>query len=377
VHIVIAGGGSGGHVFPGLAVAAEMRRRHPEIHIAWIATHQDLDLTLVQRTGLPAFSIRAGKLNRFVGKQLITDFLRIPVGCIDALRILRRIHPAAILTCGGYVSVPVGLAARFLNIPFIALQQDVKPNLSNRIIAPFATYTAVAFPQSAQFFPKSRVRVTGNPLRSSIFTGNPDRLRAKFCLEQALSTILVVGGSQGAAAINALLWSELARWLEFCQVLHSTGRHWINHAYNVHRALPKSLTKRYVPLPFLDEEYPDALALADLVIARAGAASLSELAAIGKCAVLIPLPSSRGTSPQEANARLLERANAAVVLHQRELTPDLLRRTVQSLLNDPLRRERLRSNIRTFGIANGALQVADLLTDLIYPQTMSCPVQTS
>ncbi|MCL5947223.1 MAG: undecaprenyldiphospho-muramoylpentapeptide beta-N-acetylglucosaminyltransferase [Chloroflexi bacterium] len=368
MHIVIAGGGSGGHVFPGLAVAAEMRRRHPEITVTWIATHRGLEFSLVEKTGLPVLPIRAGKLNRFLGKQLITDFLRIPLGCIDALRILRRIHAAAVLTCGGYVSVPVGLAARFLNIPFIALQQDVKPNLSNRIIAPFATYIAVAFSQSAQFFPKTRVRITGNPLRSSLFTGNPERLRAQFSLEQALPTILVLGGSQGAAAVNELLWKDLAQWLEFCQVLHSTGKSWIHRAGIIRQTLPERLAKRYVPLPFLDEEYADALALADIVISRAGAASLSELAVIGKCAILIPLPSSRSTSPQEANAHLLEMADAAVVFRQKELSPDLLRCAAQNLLNDPLRRERLRNNIQGFATVNGTLYVADLLTDLIHPQ---------
>ncbi|MCL4508740.1 MAG: undecaprenyldiphospho-muramoylpentapeptide beta-N-acetylglucosaminyltransferase [Chloroflexi bacterium] len=367
MRIVIAGGGSGGHIYPGLAVAEDLTARDPCCEIQWIGTQHGIEERVLSTQRFRSHFIRAGKLNRFLGRQFVVDLAKVPVGAFDALMLLRQIAPDRVLTCGGFVAVPVGLAAAMLGIPFLALQQDVRPNLANRILAPFATAIAVAFPDSMTAFRRLNVVVTGNPLRSDLDRGCGDRLRAQLSWSSQDPCVLVMGGSQGARAINEMVWQHLRQWLEACRVLHVVGGRWVERANEIKTSLPATLTRRYEPRAFLDRDYPDALSLADVVVTRAGAASLSEIAALGKCAVLIPLPPPRGRSPQESNAALFARHRAAIVLYQRQTSALELLSVVSALLASPARRRELAMAARRLGNPGATRNVSDLLTGLKSP----------
>ncbi|HEV7215106.1 MAG TPA: glycosyltransferase, partial [Chloroflexota bacterium] len=171
MRLLLAGGGSGGHVFPGLAVAEALRRLAPEVRLDWLGAHGAIEERLIPAAGIPLHTIRAGKLNRFVGKETLTNLARVPVGLVEAVALVRRLQPDAVLTCGGFVAVPAGVASRLTRRPLLALQQDVEPNLANRLISPLADRVVVAFPWSLSRFPAGQALALGNPLRASITQG--------------------------------------------------------------------------------------------------------------------------------------------------------------------------------------------------------------
>jgi UDP-N-acetylglucosamine--N-acetylmuramyl-(pentapeptide) pyrophosphoryl-undecaprenol N-acetylglucosamine transferase len=364
VRILIAGGGSGGHIVPGLAVARAVRERAPGVDLAWLGARGSLEERLVPAAGIPLHRIDAGKLNRFLGKETVIDLLRVPVGFFQALAVVRRLRPDAVFTCGGFVAAPAGAAAWTLRRPLLALQQDVEPNLANRLIAPLADRIVVAFAASAARFPAGKAAALGNPLRPELLRGDAADGRRRFGLPADLPVVLLTGGGQGALTLNKLVLARLADWLADAAVIHLCGERSAPLAAEAAAALPASLRARYAWRAFVSEEMPDALAAADLVVSRAGAGTLAELAALGKAAILVPLPPPLGRSPQEANAALLARAGAAIVLREPDLTPDALYGQAQRLLSDGAARARLSARIAAFGRPRATEEVAALLLAL-------------
>jgi UDP-N-acetylglucosamine--N-acetylmuramyl-(pentapeptide) pyrophosphoryl-undecaprenol N-acetylglucosamine transferase len=301
VRLLIAGGGSGGHIFPGLAVAEAVRRQAPAVDIHWLGARGAIEERIVPAAGFPLHTIHAGKLNRFLGKRTLIDLVRVPVGLVEAAAVVRRLHPNAILTCGGFVAVPAGIAGRLGGRPLVALQQDIQPNLANRLLAPFARLVVVAFDQSCGAFPPGRAVALGNPLRAAMRRGDAAAARRQFGLPPDLPLVLVTGGSQGALRLNRLVVGCLPSLLERAAVVHLCGERSEALVQQAAAALPPLLARRYVWRSFVNKEMPDLLAAADVVVSRAGAATLAELAAMGKAAILVPLPPAIGHSPQEGN----------------------------------------------------------------------------
>jgi UDP-N-acetylglucosamine--N-acetylmuramyl-(pentapeptide) pyrophosphoryl-undecaprenol N-acetylglucosamine transferase len=316
---------------------------------------------LAPAAGIRLHTIRAGKLNRFVGKETLTNLLRIPIGLVEATALVRRLEPDAILTCGGFVAVPAGVASRVTGRPLLALQQDVEPNLANRLIAPFARQVVVAFELSLPRFPNGRAVALGNPLRAAIYHGDAELARQRFHLPSGLPLVLVTGGSQGALNLNRLVLGCLPAVLEHAAVVHLCGQRSVTLVQNAALSLPTGLSARYVWRAFVDDEMPHLLAAADLVISRAGASTLSEIAALGKAALLVPLPAALGRSPQEINAEAFRRIGAAVVLREDILTSSTLGDQVVALLNDSGQRLRLGAAAASLGRPQAADAVARLL----------------
>ncbi|PYM93160.1 MAG: undecaprenyldiphospho-muramoylpentapeptide beta-N-acetylglucosaminyltransferase [Candidatus Rokuibacteriota bacterium] len=363
--VVIAGGGTGGHTSPGLAVATLLRQR--SYSCVWIGSRSGIEAQRVPQSGIPYVAISTGKLRRHWTWQNVADLLvNVPAGAVGAVRALRALRPRVVFGTGGFVALPVVLGAALLRVPIVLHEQTSVPGLANRIGARFARRIAVTFPGSAGSFPTSRVTVTGNPLRPELRAGSRSSAIARFQLDPSLPLVYVTGGALGAQRINRVVGDALVPLLEHAQLIHQCGenpatgdRSWLEER---RAALPPALARRYTIVPYVGAELAEIYAAAALVVARAGAGTVNECCQLGMPALYVPLPDTRGDE-QTANARLVERAAGAVVLPQPMLTPERLVRGVQALLADPARLKQMGEQARTLAIPDAAERLVALLTE--------------
>ncbi len=338
MRVLVSGGGTGGHIYPALAIATQLRTQH-QAEILFLGSDDGLENEIVPAAGFRLATVKAGKLRRYLSFKTITGVLRVPLGMIQAFRIVRKFRPDAAFTSGGYVAVPAALATRLNGVPLLLHQQDVPPNLSNRLAAPLATRISVAFADSLPYFPARKTLVLGNPIRQSMLdvrATTPQQARTSLGFDAATPLLLVTGGSQGARHLNQVVCHALPQLLAHCQVLQISGK----DLYNETRSLANSvladqdeaLQQRYRLVPYLNEEMPLAMQAADLVLCRSGASTLTELAILGKPSILVPLPPAIGSSPQEANAAMFGRKQAALVILNDDLKPEILVERVKSIL---------------------------------------------
>jgi len=368
LKLVIASGGTGGHTSPVIAVLNTLRERGP-VDATWIGGTWGIERDAAKRAGVPFVAIPTGKLRRYFSLQTPIDAVRIPLGYMQASRHLRRLRPAVVFSTGGYVAVPTALAAARLGIPVLTHEQTAQLGLATRMIARSADVLALSFPlpEATRFDGKARVIVTGNPVRASLFGGDPARAVAHFGLSPEMPTIYVTGGARGSSPVNERIERALPLLLPTMQIVHATGPADANGDYPrlhaVRDKLPDEWRARYVLRETLGDELRDVYALAALVVGRSGAGTVAELAALGRPSILIPLP---GTGGDEAtkNARVLADAGAALLLQQAEATPELLASHILALLNDHARRERMSDAARSLAPTNADEKIADALLDL-------------
>jgi UDP-N-acetylglucosamine--N-acetylmuramyl-(pentapeptide) pyrophosphoryl-undecaprenol N-acetylglucosamine transferase len=299
-----------------------------------------LETQLVPKAGLAFVSISAGKLRRYLSVGTFTDLGRVPVGFAQAIGHVRRFRPDAAFTSGGYVSVPAGFAARRFGVPLVTHQQDVSPNLANRLLRPLATRITVSFEDSLRYFPPRKTALIGNPVREAILNVvgmEPGAAKQSFGLDPNLPLLLVTGGSQGARHLNEVIVASLPNLLPVCQVLQISGARTFAETQTTSEALlagHPDWRARYRLYEYLNAEMPLALAAADVVLCRSGAATLSELAVLGKGSILVPLPPGFGGSPQAINAAMFQQRGAAKVVLDADLTPETLGAGLLPLLQD-------------------------------------------
>lgn len=339
MRILISGGGTGGHIYPALAVATQLRQEY-QAEILYLGSDDGLETELAPAAGFPLATVKAGKLRRYLSWQTFTGIARVPLGIIEAIGIVRRFHAQAAFTSGGYVAVPAGIAARLNGVPLFMHQQDVPPNLANKIIAPVATRISVAFADSLAYFPARKTLQLGNPVRQAILDirqTSPQQARSTLGFDAQLPLLLVTGGSQGARYLNQTVCHALPNLLAHCQVLQISGRGLFDETLALSKRMLSGIDavikQRYRLEPYMDAQMPTALQAADLVVCRAGAATLSELAVLGKASILVPLPPAIGSSPQEANADMFARKQAAHVIRNADLKPQVLVERVLSILS--------------------------------------------
>ncbi|THB66272.1 MAG: undecaprenyldiphospho-muramoylpentapeptide beta-N-acetylglucosaminyltransferase, partial [Spirochaetaceae bacterium] len=298
------GGGTGGHVFPGLALA-EYLIEQEAYECLWIGSGKAIEHSIVKRWDMPFYSIPAGKLRRYFSLRTLIDAFRVLAGFFASLVLLRRLSPDLLFSKGGYVSVPPVYAARVLGIPVITHDSDYDPGLATRLNARVADRVCVPYQQSLDFFPGLKpgsLVVTGNPVRKEVYLGDAGRWYAKSGMQQDKPLLFVQGGSQGAEELNDFVLDSLPQLLEFCCVVHQTGEHGYQRCLERLQS-DTALQGRYFPQAFFTKEYPDILAAAICSVCRAGAGTLWELAAVQLPAVVIPLHGgSRGD--QLRNAKL-------------------------------------------------------------------------
>ena len=362
-EFVIAGGGTGGHTSPGLAVASVLRARGHAC--SWIGSRDGVEARSVPAAGIDYVAIRTGKLRRYWDWRNVSDLaFNVPAGLIGAWRELGRRRPRAIFATGGFVALPVVIAAALRGIAAVIHEQTAVPGLANRISAPFARRIAVTYAGSAGHFPSAKVVVTGNPLRPQLRGGSPQDALARYAFDPSLPLIYVTGGAQGAHRINRVVGEALPALLEHAQIVHQCGdnpdtgdRAWLTER---RAALPPSLAKRYVVTPFVRDELADLFAAASLVIGRAGAGTVNECCQLGIAALYVPLPGTSGDE-QTANAKLVVRAGGADLLPQSELTVDSLAARVRALVEAPHRWKEMGERATGLAVPDAAERIADLL----------------
>lgn len=367
--VLLAGGGTGGHVFPSLAVAAALRDAAPDLAIEFLGTARGLESTLVPTAGWQLHTVDTLPLAR----RLSAATLRVPGVLLNATRqardLLRARDAVAAVIFGGYVSVPLALAARRERIPLIVHEQNAVPGLANRLAARWAAAVAVTHDGTA--LGRGTPAVTGNPVRPGLDAAAVETSRAEanahFDLDPDRKTLLVFGGSQGARRINdaavasAGLWSAAQR----LQILHATGRRdaaGVSAAWDA--ALDTSASTPLVRCVDFIERMELAYAAADAVVCRSGASTLAELTVLGLPSVLVPYPHATGDH-QTANARSLERAGGAVVVPDEQLDAARLVAEAEPLLLDDDRRKRMAAAARAAGRPDAAQLVAGLVLSII------------
>jgi UDP-N-acetylglucosamine--N-acetylmuramyl-(pentapeptide) pyrophosphoryl-undecaprenol N-acetylglucosamine transferase len=313
MRIVLAGGGTGGHIIPNIALYQELKKEMgEELKVLYIGSKKGLDATLVGANGLEFEGISCGKLRRYFSWENFVDVFRTMAGIWQSFWKIQRFKPEVIFCKGGYVSLPVAVAGRIAGIPVILHESDVVPGLANRLAARLASRICVSFAESKRYFKEvvDKVEVTGNPVRAEIAEGNRKKAMELSGLNEEKPVILVMGGSQGAAFINELIWNNLESLLAKFQIIHICGTGKVEAGKQA---------AGYFSLEFANEELKDFYALSDLIITRAGANSLAEIEFLGRPAVLIPLiKGSRGD--QIENAEIFAKNNVAKIINEKTFT---------------------------------------------------------
>lgn len=355
MRFALVGGGTGGAATPLLAIASEISRRAPASTYFMIGTSHGPERLLAAHANVRFFSVQAGKLRRYFSLQNITDAFLTVIGFFEAFVLLGRERPQCVVSVGSYVSVPVLWAARLRGIPCIIHQQDVTPGLANRLCVPTASVITVTFKESERDFPKRKTRWIGNPMRSEILSGSKGRGLERFNLHAELPVILAFGGGTGSQRINQLISEASLNLVKRFQILHLTGGR---------QDILKVQHLNYHAHTFLADNMADAYAVADIVICRAGLSTLTEIGALGKPSIVIPLPHSH----QEANARYFSDRNAVIYCDEEGTSHEMLEQTVLTLYGDAQKKSELSKNIRALVKTNAASEFVDEAFGLVLPR---------
>lgn len=366
MRVVLTGGGTGGHLFPALAIAEALRLRRPGVEVLFVGGDR-LESRIVPQEGWPFRRVASRGLPRRASPAAVAALAINLLGMVQAVRLLRQWRPGAVVATGGYVSAPVGMAAVLLGIPLVVQEQNLRPGLASRLLARWARWVSLPSPGAATGLRAAAAEVTGVPLRARALEGNRHRGLERWGLEADRLTILALGGSQGAGSLNRAVcrMADLLMYEARLQILHQTGtgdlsgvREAIGHREHVGPPL-----LRHVAVPFL-EAIGDAYACADIVVCRAGASTLAEVTAWGLPAVLSPYPHA-AEGHQEENARRLVEAGAAVRVADADLVGMALVEAVQDLVRDAPRRAAMAAASRAVGRPEAAGVVADRILALI------------
>jgi UDP-N-acetylglucosamine--N-acetylmuramyl-(pentapeptide) pyrophosphoryl-undecaprenol N-acetylglucosamine transferase len=368
LRLAITGGGTGGHVLPALAVVDELRQRGSLADLIWIGSSEGVERRASEEGGIRFVAIPTGKLRRYPSLRNLTDAARVPLGVLAARRALAAFRPDVVLSTGGFVSVPAVVAAHGI-APVLTHEQTAILGLANRINARFADVLAVSHSQTESLAARlhGHVVVTGNPIRIGLTAGDRARGLQRLGFEAAMPVVYVTGGARGASPINQRIAALLPGILDRAQIVHQTGPPSANadasNLSEIKESLPKAVRHRYHVVEFLGDELPDIYAAADLVLGRAGAGTIAELAYVGRPAILMPLPGARGDE-QTLNARVLSDVGAAVVIAQQDATPERLQEEILALLDNAERREQMANSARSVARPDAAARLADELLSL-------------
>ncbi len=312
--IILTGGGTAGHVTPNLALIPSLKERGYEIH--YIGSYQGIEKKLIEEAGIPYDGISSGKLRRYFDLKNFSDPFRVIKGYTEALKLMKKYQPDVVFSKGGFVAVPVVLAAKHYRVPTIIHESDMTPGLANKLCIPSARKVCCNFPETLPYLPKEKAVLTGSPIRRELLQGN--RLAglqyARLSAEKPI--ILVIGGSLGAVAINQAVRSLLPRLLKEFQVIHICGKDHLDMSLND--------TAGYTQYEYVDAPLKDLFAAADLIVSRAGANSICEILALRKPNVLIPLSAHASRGDQILNARSFSQQGFSTLLEEENMNDDTL-----------------------------------------------------
>ena len=355
--VIISGGGTGGHIFPAIAIADGLKRRYPQADILFIGAKNRMEMDRVPKAGYPIEGLWISGFKRELSLDNLSFPFKLISSMINARKILKRFKPDVVIGVGGFASGPTMKTAASMGIPIVIQEQNSYPGITNKIVAKKASKICVAYDNMEQWFPKDKIVLTGNPLRNNIVPMNDRKDEGVRCfdLNPEKKTILLVGGSQGALGINKGISAQLASFKENdYQMIWQTGNHYYDKA--VKEVEENGLQDRIKCTVFIDR-MDLAYAAADVVISRAGAMSISELSLLNKAVVFVPLPTA-AEDHQTKNAMSLVDANAAMIVKNSETEKELLP-VVFDLLKNVEKQNEMKDNIAKFARPNAVEDIVD------------------
>ena len=360
MRVLIAGGGTGGHLYPGIALARELKRRDGGTTVTFVGTATGVEAQVVPREGFPLQLIRVAGLKGKRGLERVKGFALLPLAAIDAWQVVSRYRPDVVVGVGGFASGPVIMLAALRGFPTMLLEQNALPGITNRLLARVVRAAALTFDEAMRFFPGTGF-VAGNPVRPEFFRQGSKEDDDRAISPPGAARVLIFGGSQGAHAINVAMVAA-APWLAAADtrlaLTHQTGERDVDVVRHAYR--DAGIEARVETFLFeMDRE----MTAADIVVARAGATTLSELAAARRPAILVPLPTATDDH-QRKNAEVIARAGGAEVIDERQLTGELLAQRIVALAADPARRERMAAAMQKLARPDAAARIADRVLQL-------------
>jgi UDP-N-acetylglucosamine--N-acetylmuramyl-(pentapeptide) pyrophosphoryl-undecaprenol N-acetylglucosamine transferase len=322
--IVMTGGGTAGHVTPNIALFPALREKGYDI--SYIGSYEGIEKRLIKAQDIPYYGISSGKLRRYFDIKNFTDPFKVLKGYRESVKLLRKLKPDVVFSKGGFVSVPVVLAAHRCHIPAIIHESDLTPGLANRIAIPHATKVCCNFPETMQHVPANKAVLTGSPIRAELLRGDAKKAFS-LCgfTEENRKTILIIGGSSGSKALNTSVRNLLPELVKNFNIIHLCGKGNLDPS--------REETSGYAQFEYANEELADLFALADLVISRAGANAICELLALHKPNILIPLPTSASRGDQILNAHSFLTQGYSYVLEEENLTNTTLLAAIEYVAN--------------------------------------------
>jgi len=354
--LMIAGGGTGGHIYPAIAIAREFVARDASRRVVFVGTERGLEKTIVPKAGFPLEFISAAGLKGKNPIELAKSLIKLPLGFTQAFRLIGKHHPNAVLGVGGYSSGPVLAAAKLRGVKTIIHEQNAFPGLANRTLAKFVNAVAVAFEDAAPRLKRKDAVITGNPIRAEFFnTQQPSN--------RATQQLLIFGGSQGSHILNTTMTESLlflAHLKDQINIVHQTGPREVEQVQAAYRASAFSNARVVAYLdPIVDE-----IAKADLVVCRAGAMTIGELAAVGRAAIFVPFAAATNNH-QELNARVVERAGGGMVITENELTPERLAHAISGAISDPAKTQRMGLAAKALATPEATKRIVDTIEKII------------
>ncbi len=366
MRVAFVGAGTGGHLYPALALAKEIRRQEPEAKIIFIGRKKSLESNILSQENFSFKAIEARSSARKISLQMISSSFYLGKGFLQSTKILRRFSPQIVVGTGGYVSLPVVLAAVMLKIPVLVHEQNVIPGVANKFLSSWVKLTCLSFPDSQAYFPsRAKTKVTGNPRASEVLTVSREEGCKFLGLLPEKKTLLITGGSQGALKLNKVMLEtlKLMAGREDLQVIYVTGERYFAEISKKVADLGLKRISGLQVLPYI-KNMPLALAAADLIVSRAGATILAEINAVGLPSILVPSPNVVNDH-QAANARALEKEKAAVVFLEKDLVPESMAREIFNILNNKNRRQMMAEASRSMGFPQAANVIYNYIKEIV------------
>ncbi len=348
--IILTGGGTAGHVTPNLALCPELQKNGFEIH--YIGSYQGMEKDLVEKAGISYSGISSGKLRRYFDVKNFTDPFRVIKGYFEARHLIKKLKPDVVFSKGGFVAVPVVMAASRAGIPVISHESDMTPGLANKLSLPFCTKICCNFPETLSYLPEDKAILTGCPIREDLLTGNRESGFHLTGFSPSKPVLLIIGGSLGSVKVNQAVRSILPDLLKDYQIVHLCGK----------GNLDETLTSMpgYVQYEYMSDPLKHLFAMADIVISRAGANAICELLALQKPALLIPLSAAASRGDQILNAKSFQKQGFSEVLEEEDLTPETLYQAVSSLYQN---RETYIQAMKNSNQSNAVSRVVSLIKE--------------
>lgn len=348
--IILTGGGTAGHVTPNLALCPELKKNGFEIN--YIGSYNGMEKDLVEKSGIPYYGISSGKLRRYFDLKNFTDPFRVMKGYFEARHLIKKLKPDVVFSKGGFVAVPVVMAASHAGIPVISHESDMTPGLANKLSLAFCTKICCNFPETLQYLPEDKAILTGCPIREELLTGNKESGLKLTGFNSSKPVLLVMGGSLGSVKVNQAVRSILPDLLKDYHIVHLCGK----------GNLDETLTSMpgYVQYEYMSEPLKHLFAMADIIISRAGANAICELLALQKPALLIPLSAAASRGDQILNAKSFKKQGFSDVLEEEDVTPETLYQAVSSLYEN---RETYIQAMKNSNQSNAVLRVVSLIKE--------------